>query len=74
MNLMIEWLVGQSSVQMLGVWLPGVRNDVADALSRGRASEVLGEVEAMGVHIVELQPRRGAAAMLRRALAAPLRS
>jgi hypothetical protein len=54
MDTLVRWLVERHpGVQLLGVWQQGVRNDVADAISRDGLGTVLQEAAAAG-----LLPRR----------------
>ena len=50
MNGMIQWLFERwPGVQFLGVWQKGVRNDVADGISRQGLAEVLAQAQAAGL-------------------------
>lgn len=50
LDCLVTWLLTQRfpRVQFLAVHVPGVRNVVADKLSRGRAEEILADAAAAG--------------------------
>lgn len=66
LDYLVTWL-GRShpSVQFLGVHIPGVRNVVADKLSRGRSAEVLAEVADAGLASERLYPAPDLARVIR---------
>ena len=66
LNYLIEWLQQRwPRVQLLAVWQQGVRNDVADRISRHSCAAVLEEAAAASLRPRRLELRSGAAAALR---------
>ena len=72
MNVLVRWLVARwPSVQFMGVWQQGVRNDVADGISRTRLAAVLAEAEAAGLSVQRLPIPSGADSLLSEATLSP---
>lgn len=67
LDYLVTWLCQrQSGVQFVGVHVPGVRNVIADKLSRGAVASVLAEVHAVGMVSEQLRPHSDAGSVLRR--------
>jgi hypothetical protein len=65
MNAIVKWLFERwPGVQFLGVWQKGIRNDVADRISRGKLSSVIAEAEAGGLATRRIEPSDSACALL----------
>lgn len=65
LNFLVTWLSQrQPSVQFISVHVPGVRNVVADRLSRRDAPRVLEEVAAAGTSSERLRPAPDVESML----------
>lgn len=64
----VQWLfLRHNSTQFLGVHQKGIRNVVADALSRGRGDEFVTRAIECGMRAERLRPRSGANTLLQRA-------
>ena len=72
LNFLIRWLVQRwPSVQFLGVWQKGIRNDIADKISRKDLSAVLADVSQHDLSARELLACEGAEDLMRRVWAEP---
>ena len=75
LDYLVSWLCRQQpQVQFLAVHVAGVRNTVADRLSRGRSQEVLAGAEAAGFCLERLLPTVEAGVVLSRVSELELRS
>jgi ribonuclease HI len=65
LNVIVQWLFSRwPKVQVLGVWQQGVRNAVADRLSRRGLDEVLAEARRHGLRPRRIQPDASADQLL----------
>ena len=72
LNFLIRWLVQRwPAVQFLGVWQKGIRNDIADKISRKDLSAVLADVSQHDLSARELLACEGAEDLMRRVWAEP---
>ena len=73
-NFLIRWLVERwPNVQFLGVWQKGIRNDVADRISRAGLAAVLDEAERAKLRLRQLAACDSAHDLMRAVWAEPQR-
>jgi len=75
LNVIIKWLIERHpKLQLMGIHEPGVRNEAADDLSRGRAYRVLEEARAANLTCTELTPAHSFDTLITTAMRTPQRA
>ena len=73
MNVIIDYMLQDTPVQVLAIWLPGEMNTQADNLSRGREHEFLQAAQANNLKTKQLKPDNSIHTLISRVVAAPQR-
>ena len=73
MNVIIDYMLDSTPVQVLAVWLPGENNTHADNLSRGRAHEFLQAAQNNKLETKRLKPDNTLPTLISRVVSAPQR-